>query len=92
MATNTEKIDPNLRDELSSLKSDLANIKNDLKGIADTAVYRAREEARAARDRSREKVQASLGSFEEYVEEQPLTSVLVAFGVGLVLGKLMSFK
>lgn len=92
MPSNTDKLDPNLREELSSLKSDLANIKNDLKSMADTAVYRAREEARAARDKSREKVQSSIGAVEEYVEDQPLTSVLVAFAVGLVLGKIMSFK
>lgn len=92
MPNNTDRVDPSLREELNALKADLTNIKDDIKSMADTAMYRAREEARAARDQTRAKVQSSLGSVEEYVEEQPLTSIMVAFAVGLVLGKIMSFK
>jgi ElaB/YqjD/DUF883 family membrane-anchored ribosome-binding protein len=84
MANTSEKTEATLRDEMQSLKADLSNIKNDLKSMADTAVYRAREEARSVRDRSRARVQSSLGSVEEYVEEQPLWSILAAFAVGLV--------
>jgi ElaB/YqjD/DUF883 family membrane-anchored ribosome-binding protein len=90
MPTDTTKTDPVLRDELTDLKADLANIKDDIKSLADSAMGRARDEARLVRDRSKARVQSSIGSMEEYVEEQPLTSVLVAFGVGLLMGKLMS--
>ncbi len=92
MPTDTTKADPTMRDELSELKADLSAIKDDLKSLADSAMGRARDEARSVRDRSRAKVQSSIGSMEDYVEEQPLTSVLVAFGVGLLLGKFMSYK
>ena len=89
-----------LRGDLSTLRSDVKKLTEDLSRAAQTGATVASEEAQAEMRRLRadlddlyhramSKGQASLESVEEHVERNPLTSLAVAFGVGLLLGKLL---
>lgn len=79
----TQAKETDLADDVAALKRDLAslvdNLKKTGKGTAND-VYRniAAESERSVKAISRQ------------VEEQPLMSLLIAFGVGLVGGRLLS--
>jgi|SRR5690554_642666 len=89
-----------LRGDLNTLRSDVRKLTEDLTRAAQTGASAASEEAQAELrrlrsdlddlyHRARSKGQASLESVEEHVERNPLASLAVAFGVGLLLGKLL---
>ncbi|GIL39763.1 DUF883 family protein [Roseiterribacter gracilis] len=81
-----------VRDDLTKLSDDIANLAASLKEGATDA---AREQLAAARDRferltdeARTRGEEHLENLAATIEERPLTSVLIAFGVGIVLGRL----
>ena len=81
-----------VRDDLTKLSNDIASLAASLK---DGATESAREQLAAARDRfdrlteqARSRGEEQLDKLAATIEERPLTSVLVAFGVGLILGRL----
>lgn len=89
-----------LRGDLNTLRSDVRKLTEDLSRAAQTGAAAASEEAQAELkrlradlddlyQRARSKGKASLESVEEQVERNPLASLAVAFGVGLLLGKLL---
>jgi ElaB/YqjD/DUF883 family membrane-anchored ribosome-binding protein len=63
----------------------------ELGGIAGEAAQeklgRLREHASEYYEEKREKVHQVERTFEQYIREQPLKSILIAVGVGLVLGR-----
>lgn len=79
-----------LSSDLNALKKDLASLRDDLASMASTIGHEAKNRAVAARDSVQESVQSSLSSAENCVRERPLTSVLVAFGAGVLIAKLLS--
>lgn len=82
-----------VRDDLTKLSADIASLAQAIKdGAGDTA----REQLALARERfdrltedAREHGQDTIDSLVEQIEERPLTSVLIAFGVGVILGRLL---
>ncbi|HLS69062.1 MAG TPA: hypothetical protein VK035_06930 [Kiloniellales bacterium] len=89
-----------LRGDLNNLRADVRKLTDDLASAARTGASIASDEAEAEMKRLRADLdelyhralsrgQASLESVEEHVERNPLTSLAVAFGVGLLLGKLL---
>jgi len=89
-----------LRGDLNTLREDVRKLTEDLARAARTGAAVASEEAEAEMKRLRAELdelyrralsrgQASLESIEEQVERNPLTSLAVAFGIGLLLGKLL---
>ncbi|MDB5366388.1 MAG: hypothetical protein JWM77_2315 [Rhodospirillales bacterium] len=93
MARQFESEFDTVRDDLTKLSSDIANLAASLKdGATDTA----REQLAAARDRferlteeARSRGEEQLEGLAATIEERPLTSVLIAFGVGVILGRLL---
>jgi ElaB/YqjD/DUF883 family membrane-anchored ribosome-binding protein len=85
-------VDRTMRDEMDLLKSDLSRIKDDLGMMAEHITGRARTGANMARDRAQTRFNDYHDSVEQYIEEKPLTTVLAAFGIGLLLGKIFSLK
>lgn len=55
---------------------------------AKEAVGQMQENASAYYERGRDKVLQVQRTFDQFIREQPLTSVLIAAGVGLLLGRL----
>jgi ElaB/YqjD/DUF883 family membrane-anchored ribosome-binding protein len=79
-----------LKEQISILKHDLAKLK-------ETGLAAARETIDAARSAAGEKVEAGTEkgkeleqSFEEVVESNPLRSVMIAAGIGAVVGMFWS--
>jgi ElaB/YqjD/DUF883 family membrane-anchored ribosome-binding protein len=93
MARQFESEFDTVRDDLTKLSSDIANLAASLKdGATDTA----REQLAAARNRferlteeARSRGEEQLEGLSATIEERPLTSVLIAFGVGVILGRLL---
>lgn len=81
------------RNELSSdieaLKSDMASLRKDFSGIASNLGQQAKERAAAVKETVQDSVQTSISSAESCVQRRPLTSVVVAFGVGVIVSKLL---
>ncbi|MGH7849381.1 MAG: DUF883 family protein [Thermodesulfobacteriota bacterium] len=85
-----------LREDVTKLRSDLSQLAKSLldkgKSETDTAKDRVMEELmsnlRSARDKSSETVE----SVEHKIQEKPLMSLLIAFVVGLILGKLFESR
>ena len=81
----------------SGTAGDESTLKDELSGMADTArkevrreLERVREKAGEMMDRGRESVERVRESVSDRVRERPLTSVLVAGGIGLLLGMLVA--
>lgn len=89
MATNVNKDLDELRDEVSKLRSDITDIADTLTKLAGDAVTDGQNRFRQSSARTREKAREVWGGLEHELEERPLTSVAVAFGLGFVLGKLL---
>jgi ElaB/YqjD/DUF883 family membrane-anchored ribosome-binding protein len=60
-----------------------------LNEAAHAAARTARERAQHFADSARTHSEEGLAALEDRIEQNPITSVLVAFGVGLVIGKLL---
>ena len=81
-----------LKDDISKLKEDLSTIAQTLleKGKSEGEIAKdrisesIRDEFQAAKDKGKEKVE----TIEDQIREKPLLSILIAFVIGLFLGKL----
>jgi len=89
MATATDKEIQELRSELAELKDEFAEIGQTMRRIANSAKDEGKERLRSVADRSRDQASQTWGAFEKEVEERPMTSLAAAFGIGLLLGKLL---
>jgi ElaB/YqjD/DUF883 family membrane-anchored ribosome-binding protein len=82
-----------VKDDLAKLRADVANLTAALKGMTAEAVH---EQVGTIRDRldrltgdARHQGRQTLDELTDTIEERPLTSILVAFGAGIVLGRLL---
>lgn len=82
----------NVQADLDKLKQDLHQLRHDLGSIRDDAIGVGRQRARAVRDRAEEKWEDSVQGVRDYIEERPLTTMAVAFGVGFLAAKLFGSK
>ncbi len=87
-------------EELEQLKSDVATLREDMATLVDTIKQAGMEEGREAYERVqarareagadvRRRTSEAYGVVGREVEERPLTSILVAFGTGFVVGMLL---
>ena len=85
-----------LREDVSKLRADLSQLgknllergKNETDAARDRVIEELKYELQAARNKSRETVE----SVEHKIQEKPFVSLLIAFLVGLVLGKLFDHR
>lgn len=82
-------------EDLNTLRAELANLRADLGRISDTlkdVVRHGRDEAVGKAAETAEKLQDEIGRRTERlsreIEQNPLTAVFTAFGLGVVLGLL----
>jgi ElaB/YqjD/DUF883 family membrane-anchored ribosome-binding protein len=92
----TAKIDGDLdsvREDLAKLREDVANLATSLKGATSEALHEQIDAARARIDRlsgeARQQSRQTLDDLTDKIEERPLASILVAFGVGILIGRLL---
>jgi ElaB/YqjD/DUF883 family membrane-anchored ribosome-binding protein len=73
----------NLEEELDTLKAGLDTLRKDISSLASSFGDTATNEAsRGGRE--------GVSAVEHQIEERPFISVLVAFGIGVVIGKLIN--
>jgi ElaB/YqjD/DUF883 family membrane-anchored ribosome-binding protein len=81
-----------VKDDLAKLRDDIANLSNSLKDVTSDTVNEQIALIRARIDtiggEAKQHGRAALSDLTDRIEERPLTSVLIAFGVGLLAGKL----
>lgn len=75
-----------LQKEMQRLREDLRKVQGDLQQIAESAVGWGRQSYEQARDLASQRVETGMDQIEQYVRERPITTVLVAFGLGLITG------
>ena len=93
--------DTSFDNDLSTVKNDLGKLRADIAALKDSFQSFASERVRSklndahetvdqwtekARTRSRE----SLEDLAEEIEERPLTSIFLAFGLGVILGRVFN--
>ncbi len=81
-----------LQSELAALKQDLSKVRTDVRGLAETLVDLGKGSAQKVRSDVEGRVESSLESLQEHIEKRPVTTVAVAFAVGLVAGKLFTLN
>ena len=74
---------------LWQLKRDMAALTDTLKGLAAERGHLGADALKNAASETEEQAKAAIQSVEGHISERPFVSVLVAFGVGLLLGKLL---
>lgn len=89
-----------LKDDLATLREDISKLTADLRGLAGSAAGTARRAASEEGARLREEVEDALRSAlgrggkvvedaSAQIEQRPLLSVLVAFAIGFILGRIL---
>lgn len=83
--------------ETEALKKDVKQLREDLAALAENFKKSADEQAHAGLNKARDHFQDAAQEAGRYtsqwrdeIEARPYTSVIAAFGVGLLLGKLFS--
>jgi ElaB/YqjD/DUF883 family membrane-anchored ribosome-binding protein len=81
-----------VKDDLVKLRADIANLSAALKELTSETVHDQIDSLKSRIDRltGDAKIQGrqALDEVADRIEEHPLSSVLIAFGVGILLGKL----
>lgn len=75
--------------ELNTLREDLSQLRQDMSSMASDMFGVAREGVGGAVKNAKEKGAELAEALEEQVQEHPLATVGIAFGVGLLVGALL---
>lgn len=90
MATrDTESDAEQLRADLEQIKQDIAALTNTLKGLAADRGHQGMDALKSAAAGTEQQAKAAVQSVENQISERPFVSVLMAFGFGLLVGKLL---
>lgn len=92
-----------LKSDLTKLRGDMGQVISSMVGLSRRRASTAREAAQSGIDQGieqlhrryrlmRRRTNRAADSLAETLSERPLTSVAVAFGVGMLLGKIISRK
>lgn len=79
----------NIEKDIDALRSDFASLQSDLQTLTKTLARRAKTAAADTADDLLAKGRDGVAVVEEHVAERPLASMLIAFGAGVALGKLL---
>jgi ElaB/YqjD/DUF883 family membrane-anchored ribosome-binding protein len=96
-------MDKDLGKDVDTLKEDISRLKDDLASIAETLLEKGKVETDAAKEKlgerfgdeleaARVKGKEQMESIEDQIREKPLMSLLIAFVIGLFLGKLLDLR
>lgn len=94
--TSPENMETPENKEVDQLKAELDSLRKDFTQLTDTFKQMSREQVQAGTDQARDSAQ-QLGNqardaaqnVEQEISARPLTSVLAAFGIGFIVGKLL---
>ena len=74
-------------EQASAVSKDIQGMGAIAKDVAHETLEELQENASAVYEQGRDQVRDATRTLERFIEEQPLTSVLIAAGVGLFLGR-----
>src|ERR1051326_9435522 len=81
-----------VKDDLAKLRADIANLSAALKELTSDTVHDQIDSLRGRIDRmthdAKDQGRQALADLADRSEERPVSSVLIAFGVGVLLGRL----
>ncbi len=90
MATNSSASrNENLREDIDTLREDVGKLATTLKSLAKDQKDGAYESVRTGATAAKKKVQETSDVAAHTIEQRPLLSVLIAFGVGTLMGALL---
>ncbi len=92
MADQTTKDFEALRKDFNALRAEMETLSGSLRGQAEHGFDRARAHARDAGERIQNQAQQVREVVGGQLEERPVTALLSAFGIGMVLGALLGRK
>lgn len=88
-----------ISNDMDRLKKDLADLRTDFGSLMAAVKELGAEQGRSVYERTREigerargQAQATQEDVKQYIEGRPLPSVLVAFGIGFVMGILLGHR
>jgi hypothetical protein len=84
--------DRSLDKEFDVLKNDLGTLKDDVANISRLLAKKGAAGVDQALTNGKAKVEAGIGAVEGQVVAHPLSSLLVAFGAGILLAKLTNHR
>ncbi len=90
--TNVNADVDTVKGDLEKLRSDIAALKDSFQSFASdrvrSTISDAQQRLGQVSEKARTQSRQSLETLSEEIEERPLTSILLAFGVGVILGRL----
>jgi ElaB/YqjD/DUF883 family membrane-anchored ribosome-binding protein len=86
MKGSDEGID--LAAEIENLKSDLAKVRDDFASLSGELLREGQRSAKAMKESAQAGVEQSMQTLQQYVQERPITTVLLTFAAGAVFGRL----
>jgi ElaB/YqjD/DUF883 family membrane-anchored ribosome-binding protein len=75
-----------IKEHAAGIGREVRNLGGELGGMAREKFQDFRDQAQDYYQRGRQKASELEGSFENYIQEQPIKSILIAAGVGLLVG------
>ena len=75
-----------LRDDLAALRTDIKSLWSDAEDMVGTAARKQFANGKATAEKAREQATKAKAVAEDKVKDHPYTAVLVALGVGAVIG------
>ena len=78
-----------LRAELHQIQNDIAALTDSLRKFGAERGHEGMDAVKRAASATERQAKAAVQSVEDQVSERPLQSLLVAFGLGFVIGKLL---
>jgi ElaB/YqjD/DUF883 family membrane-anchored ribosome-binding protein len=79
----------NIEKDIDALRGDFASLQADLQTLTKTLARRAKSAASDTADDLLARGRDGMAAVEGHVAERPLASLLIAFGAGVALGKLL---
>ena len=89
MAASTETDLATLQADIAQLRADLAKMTTDIRSMASNRVSEAGGAAQQSAEKIWDEVRRQAQGVTQEIEERPLTSALVSFATGIILGMLL---
>lgn len=92
LGTQCQTGEPSVSERVSGMAADLQHHAQEMgaqiKDVAEQKMNEVRDSAAQYYEQGRERAQVAAGDMENYIREQPTKSLLIAAGIGAVLGVL----
>lgn len=86
---STQASNEELQKQLNALREDFSGLTKTLKEMSSAYAEQGQARVKDAADKVQQTARDSYGRVQHEVEAHPMSSVAIAFGVGLVLGKIL---